>query len=96
MVGNTGRATDTRRIRHLKTPQSIEVEADEAGVPLRLRLGIAWAEVALMRRPWCIEQHWWRGIALRRTYYQVASANEPPLTIYRDLQTGEWSRQQYS
>ncbi len=96
MVGSTGRTTDTRRIRHLKTPQSVEVEAAEDGVPLRLRLGTAWVNVELIRRPWCIEQHWWRGVALRRTYYQVALADELPLTIYRDLQTGEWLRQQYS
>ena len=95
MVSNTGRTPDTRRIRRLKTPQEIEVEAAEDGSPRRIRLGSGWTEVQLTRPPWCIDQHWWRGEALRRTYYQVAPEDAPPLTIYRDPQTGGWARQHY-
>jgi hypothetical protein len=45
------------------------VEAAEDGTPLRLRLNGIWADVRLTRRPWRIDQHWWRGTPLRRDYY---------------------------
>jgi hypothetical protein len=95
MVGNTRATSDTRRIRRLKTPVRIEVQASEDGVPLRLRSAGAWQEVALMRRPWRIDQHWWRGDAVRRDYFRVAPADGPPLTIYRDAVSREWFRQEY-
>jgi hypothetical protein len=95
MVGNTGRATDTRRIRRLKSRYDIEVEADAAGAPLRLRLGSVWQDVELTRRPWRIDQHWWRGEPVSRVYYRVAPAEGTALTIYNDLVSGAWFRQEY-
>jgi hypothetical protein len=71
------------------------VEAAEDGTPLRLRLNGIWADVRLTRRPWRIDQHWWRGTPLRRDYYEVAPDDGPPVTLYRDLTTGEWARQAY-
>ena len=35
MVSHPGRTTDTRRIRRLKSPRALEVEAAEDGTPLR-------------------------------------------------------------
>ncbi len=95
MVGNTRATAITRRIRRLKTPRSVEVEASEEGGPLRLRLGNAWRAVSLARRLWRVEQHWWRGEPVQRDYYRVAPEDRPPLTIYRDLVSGQWFRQEY-
>ena len=95
MVNDTGRAPDTRRIRRLKSPYAVEVEANTAGVPLRLRLGGTWRDVSLVRRPWRIDQNWWRDAEVSRLYYRIAPDNGPPLTIYRDLITGDWFRQEY-
>ena len=95
MVGNTRRAPDTRRIRRLKPPLAIDVEAGEDGAPRRLRAGSTWCEVALTRRPWRIDQHWWRGEEVSRMYYRIALKDGPPLTIYHDLVSGEWYRQEY-
>jgi hypothetical protein len=65
-------------------------------VPLRLRLdGSVWRDVALVRRAWRIDQHWWRADPVRRDYFRVAAEDSPPVTIYRDLNTGAWSRQEY-
>jgi len=86
---------DTRRIRRLKEPSSLAVEADEHGVPLRLRLGAAWLDVTLARRPWRIDQQWWRSDHIRRDYFRVALPDGPPLTIYHDLLSGAWARQEY-
>ncbi len=95
MVSNTRRTTDTRRIRRLKSPQGIEVQANDDGVPIRLRLGVAWCDVTLARRPWRIDQYWWRSDPVNRVYFRVIPEDSPALTIYKDLKTGEWSRQEY-
>jgi hypothetical protein len=95
MVGHTRTAADTRRIRRLKTPSSLEVEATLDGTPLRVCLGGSWQDVSLMRRPWRIDQHWWRGESVKRDYYRVAVESGPPLTLYRDLISGQWFRQEY-
>ncbi len=88
--------SDTRRVRRLKTPLAIEVAADEDGLPLRLRLGGgAWQDVSLVRRPWRIDQHWWREASVSRVYYRVAPEAGPPLTLYRDLVSEDWFRQEY-
>jgi hypothetical protein len=95
MVRNSGTTADTRRIRRLKTPLALEVEASNEGVPLRLKLGGAWQDVTLVRRPWRIDQQWWRGVPVRRDYSRVAPEDGPALTLYRDAASGEWFRQEY-
>jgi hypothetical protein len=95
MVGNSRRAPDTRRIRRLKSPQSVEVEVDSEGVPLRLCLGGSGKDLVPVRRPWRIDQQWWRGEPISRLYYRVAPEGEPPLTIFRNLINDEWFRQEY-
>jgi hypothetical protein len=95
MVGHTGAATDTRRIRRLRTPRPVEVQASEQGEPLRVRLGGSWQEVTPVRRPWRIDQQWWRAERTCRVYYRVAPEDGPPLTLYREEGSGEWFRQEY-
>lgn len=95
MVGHTRATADTRRIRRLKTPHSLEIEVASDGVPLRVRLKSAWQDVSLLRRPWRIDQHWWRGELVKRDYYRVAAEDGPPLTVYHDLVSGDWFRQEY-
>ena len=97
MVGNTGRTADTRRIRRLKTPQALEVEASEDGVPLRLRArrrlaGRDPAARRLAHRPALVA----RRAECDAYYYRVAPEDGPPLTIYYDdVCSGDWSRQEY-
>jgi hypothetical protein len=95
MVGHTGATADTRRIRRLKTPGAIEAEVSADGAPVRLRLGGVWQDVTPVRRPWRIDQHWWRGEPVRRDYYRVTPEGGPPLTVYHDLAGGGWFRQEY-
>ena len=96
MVGDTRGPADTRRVRRLKTALALQVEAGDDGTPARMRLGGAWQDVTLLRRPWRIDQHWWRGQPVRRDYFRVAAGEGPPLTVYRDAITGEWARQEYA
>ena len=94
MVSNPRGTSDTRRIRRLKAPGPIEVETDETEAPHRVRLAGQWRDVSLVRRPWRIDQHWWRS-PVSRIYYRVTTEEGAPLTIYRDLVTREWFRQEY-
>ena len=96
MVGNPGRTPDTRRIRRLKPPRTLQVEADSSGVPVRLRETHSWLDVRLVRRPWRIDQHWWRCDELSRMYFRVAPEDGAPLTVYYDLVSGRWFRQEYA
>jgi hypothetical protein len=95
MVSHTRTTADTRRIRRLKTPGTVEVQSTADGLPTRLRLGGVWRDVSLVRRPWRIDQHWWRGEPIKRDYYRIAPEDGPALTIYRDRLSGGWSRQEY-
>jgi hypothetical protein len=95
MVGHTRGTSDTRRIRRLKTPRALQVEAAADGTPLRLKLGGAWQDVTPARGMWRVEQHWWRGEPVRRDYYRVAPQDGPQLTLYHDRVSGKWFRQEY-
>lgn len=95
MVRNTGRTTDPRRIRRLRPPRAFAVEADAEGVPLRISLAGVWQDVALARKPWRIDQHWWRSDQVQRRYFCVLAEDSPPLTIYYDLVSDSWYRQEY-
>jgi hypothetical protein len=64
-------------------------------VPLRIRLGATWHDVTLARRPWRIDQHWWRDRHIQRDYFRVVPHNGPPVTIYHDLIANNWFRQEY-
>jgi hypothetical protein len=93
--GPVGQA-ELRRIRRLKTPRPVEVEVDEEGTPLRLRLDGAWQDVTPARDCWRIDQHWWRHDgAVSRIYFRLLPLDSPPVTIYRDLLGGGWFRQEY-
>jgi hypothetical protein len=64
-------------------------------VPLRLRLGGAWQDVHLVRPPWRIDQHWWRAEPISRLYCRVAPDDNPPITVFHDLVSKQWFRQEY-
>ena len=95
MVSNPGGPPGPRRIRRLKEPRAVEVRADAEGAPTAVLSGGKWRPVRLLRRPWRIDQLWWRGTPVSRLYYQVALEDGLPLTLYHDLVKGEWRRQEY-
>jgi len=52
--------------------------------------------VTLLRRPWRIDQLWWRpGEIVSRLYFRVAPEDGPPITLYQDLLSGRWYQQEY-
>jgi len=95
MVSHTGRSSDPRRVRRLKSTQAVEVKDGDDGVPVSMRVHGVWQNVSLVRRPWRIDQHWWRSEPISRLYYRVAPDDGPALTIYYDFRTKTWARQEY-
>jgi hypothetical protein len=85
---------DTRRIRRLRTPLELAVEVSD-GLPVRVLLIGKWQDVELARKPWRIDQHWWREDRVLRDYFRVMPSDSPALTIYHDLIRDEWARQQF-
>ncbi len=65
------------------------------GEPEAINLGGDWQSVQLAKRPWRIDQHWWRGNEVSRMYYRVLPEDGPPITVFKDLASGEWFRQEY-
>jgi hypothetical protein len=95
MVSNSRAALPTSRIRRLSEPQQTQVRASKTDEPEALLIAGQWCRVQLIRRPWRIDQLWWTEHPIIRMYFQVARDGGPPLTVYRDLLTGEWREQRY-
>ncbi len=95
MVTDPRGETGTRRVRRLKEPRPVSVEAAADGSPQRLLVAGQWRDLSPVRRPWRVDQLWWREAAVSRMYYRVATEDSPPLTLFQDLRTGVWFRQEY-
>ena len=95
MVGDPGRTPGPRRVRRLKEPRPLTVEAGPDGIPVALITSGGRHAVSLVRRPWRIDQLWWRVNPVSRVYFQVAPEDGPPLTLFHDLVRGGWWRQEY-
>jgi hypothetical protein len=68
----------------------------DAGEPTAVMVGSNWLPVTPVRRPWLLDQMWWRSKPVIRTYYQVAPDDGPPITLFLDLPGGQWFRQEFS
>ncbi|MPZ49981.1 MAG: hypothetical protein GEU75_11920 [Dehalococcoidia bacterium] len=76
-------------------PRPISVSESPSGEPLAVLLHKTWQPVSIARGVWYIDQHWWRGKAVRRAYYRVVHEAGAPLTIFKDLVDGQWFGQEY-
>lgn len=73
------------------TPEPIEVLADSAGTPLRMRWGGQWRTVTLVCNQWRVTSSWWEPAAYaNREYTKLIADDELLCTIYRDLTNGAW------
>lgn len=44
---------------------------------------------------WELEDEWWRPAPIRRRYFQLLMDTGRVMTIFKDLSSGEWFRQNY-
>lgn len=77
------------RLRALDTPSPIRVEVDGEGFPALVHLQRRARRVASVRERWRIDDEWWRQ-PLSREYFALLLEDGKPVTVYRDLLTGDW------
>lgn len=68
----------------------LEVQCDDEGTPLRLRLDGRWHRVAEVTTRWRVRRGWWQA-ARWREYLTVATADRLLVTLARDLPDGAWA-----
>lgn len=51
--------------------------------------------VTCVQDRWRIDDEWWREMAVSRMYYQLQLDGARVITVYRDLDGGEWCLQRY-
>ena len=65
-------------------------------IPRRVRTdGRRWRPVEQVVDLWEVDTEWWTLEPVRRRYWRLALADGGLLTVYRDLETGQWFRQGY-
>lgn len=80
--------------RPLYTPQPIWVRENGEGEPLAVRTRSGWAGVEQVLERWEVEEDWWEEAPIARAYFRVLLSTGAVLTLFRDLRTGRWFRQQ--
>ena len=79
----------------LNLPARASVES-VGGAPRRVRTDERrWRPVEQVVDLWEVETEWWTLDPVNRRYWRLALADGGLLTVYRDLDTGEWFRQGY-
>src|SRR3712207_2232297 len=81
--------------RRLNSPEPVEVEADEDGLPRAVRLAGRVNSVSEITATWRIVEGWWRPRPIDRTYYTVEIAPGATLTLFYDHITRTWAKQTY-
>ena len=73
----------------------MQVVAATSGSPDAVLIHGDWVTVRTLRRPWLVDQLWWRSRPVNRLYFQVAPEEGPPFTLFHDLLSGDWFLQEY-
>ena len=94
MVAHTGETAGAGAIRALNEPRPINVRADERGMPLEVQVD-SWRQVLSVEERWRLDDEWWREQPVSRVYWRVLLDDGQDLTIWQDLTTRVWYRQDY-
>ncbi|MSQ14908.1 MAG: hypothetical protein EXR50_03490 [Dehalococcoidia bacterium] len=94
MVKDTGAQAGADRIKSLNQPIRVSIGVDNLGTP---------TSVILEQRPiaaavadaWRIDDEWWRPVPISRCYYSLIVGDGRKLTVFHDLLSGLWYRQNY-
>lgn len=95
MVKDPGTATGPGSLLPLNRPEPVAIEADPKGQPAVVMVRGTLQAIVKMSDSWRIDDEWWRGEISRR-YFAVELENGARLTVFCDLLTGAWYRQQYT
>ena len=79
----------------LSAPSPVRVKCI-GETPRRVNTGrVDWRTVARVVDLWEVDTEWWTPEPVRRRYWRLALTDGGLLTVYRDLTTGHWFRQDY-
>jgi hypothetical protein len=94
MVQNSGKTLRSGAYKPVNMPQAMRVEEDSAGLPVAIRLPRRQVVAGIEDR-WRIDDEWWRNEPVTRLYFVVLFASGRRLIIFKDLNKGQWYRQEY-
>jgi hypothetical protein len=94
VVQNTGKTLRPVTIKPVNLPEPVPVEESVSGEPVAVRTPRRQAVIAIEDR-WRIDDEWWRQEPVSRLYYAVRFTTGQRLVLYKDLDCGQWYRQQY-
>ena len=75
-------------------PEPVKVKENPNGEPVAILEGPARPVTAIVDT-WRIDDEWWSREEVSRIYYNVILASGQHLTIFKNLVSGSWYRQQY-
>lgn len=78
---------------NLPEPAAVDTHAD--GTPASVLVRGTLRPVAAISDQWRIDDEWWRATISRR-YFALQLEGGMRLTVFQDLVTGGWHRQQYT
>lgn len=77
----------------LSQPAYVQVRADPLGAPAAVRTRNGWTAVEKVMEQWDLEDDWWTGEPIARTYFQLLLKSGAVVTVFREAATGAWYRQ---
>jgi protein ImuB len=83
------------RLRPLREPRPVAVEADGEGRPVAVTLSGRRMAVLQVQDTWRIDDEWWRERPVSRLYWRVSLEDGRVVTVYADLVRGGWYEQRY-
>lgn len=95
MVAHTRTPARPHRLRPLREPRPVGVEADGEGRPVAVVLRGERLRVAEVQDVWRIDDEWWRERPVSRLYFSLLLEDGRVATVYRDLVNGWWFQQKF-
>jgi len=83
-----------KTLQPLKQPRPVAVETGESGEPVAVVLSGRRLAVAQVQDVWRIDDEWWRE-EVSRLYYRLVLEDDRPVTVYHDLASHHWFKQDY-
>ena len=93
MEPRPGAPSQPNQLRPLNQPEPVRMERRRAGLP-RVQCGRQRLAIVSVQDEWRVEDEWWRSPVSRR-YFQVTLEDGRGATLYQDLLTRQWYRQNY-
>ena len=83
----------------LNMPIAVQVLSNTSGYPMSIsetrNHRAAPSKVEQVIDVWELDDEWWRATSIRRRYFRLLMETGRVMTVFRDLASDEWFRQEY-